>query len=140
MPTVRPARPEDLPRIAEIRTGVSENRLADPTQISDQEVFWYMNEGIFLASQDDAGTVQGFACASPLNGFVWALFVIDPAQRAGHGGALLEALLARLKDAGHAQAWLATGAGTSCIGWYERRGWRTTGTGLDGQAVLVRAL
>lgn len=140
MPTIRPARPEDLSRIAEIRTGVSENRLTDPTQISDQEVFWYLNEGIFLASQDEAGSVQGFACANPLNGFVWALFVIDPAQRKGHGSALLDALLARLEEAGHAQAWLATGPGTSAVAWYERRGWRITGTGLDRQIVLVRAL
>ncbi|WP_372421576.1 GNAT family N-acetyltransferase [Salinarimonas chemoclinalis] len=140
MPTIRPARAEDLPRIAEIRLGVSENRLADPTAISDQEVFWYLNEGIFLASADDAGTLQGFACANPLNGYVWAMFVIDPAQGRGHGTALHEALTAALKQAGHAQAWLATGQGTKAIDFYARRGWRMTGVGLDRQAVLVRGL
>ncbi|MGJ3264768.1 MAG: N-acetyltransferase family protein, partial [Salinarimonas sp.] len=134
MPTIRPARAEDLPRIAEIRLGVSENRLADPTAISDQEVFWYLNEGLFLASDDDAGVLQGFACASPLNGLVWALFVIDPAQGHGHGTALHDALLAGLKDAGQAQAWLATGQGTKAIGLYERRGWRMPGVGLGRQA------
>lgn len=140
MATVRTARPEDLPRIVEVRHGVSENRLLDPTQVSDQEVFWYLNEGVFLVSCDEAGTVQGFACANPLNGYVWALFVIDPAQKQGHGTALHDALLARLGEAGHRQAWLATGADTSAIGFYERRGWRVTGTGLDGQAVLVRGI
>ncbi|WP_188910293.1 GNAT family N-acetyltransferase [Salinarimonas ramus] len=140
MPTIRQARAEDLSRIAEIRLGVTENRLADPTAISDQEVFWYLGQGVFLVSEDDAGRPQGFACANPLNGYVWALFVIDPEQGKGHGTALHDAMLASLKNAGHAQAWLATGAGTKAIGFYERRGWRMTGTGLDGQAVLVRAL
>lgn len=140
MPTIRPARIEDLPRISEIRLGVSENRLSDPTAISDQEVFWYLNDGIFLVSTDEDGTVQGFAAASPLNGYVWALFVIDPAQGRGHGAALHDALVARLKEAGHAQAWLGTGYGTKAIGFYERRGWRVMGRGIQGQAVLVRRL
>lgn len=140
MPTIRPARAEDLPRISDIRHGVSENRLRDPTQVSDQEVFWYLNDGVFLAAADGAGTVQGFGCANPLNGLVWALFVIDPAQKQGYGAAVHDALLARLAALGHRQAWLATSPGTAAIGFYERRGWRVTGTGLDGQAVLVRGI
>ncbi len=79
-----------------------ENRLADPALVTDEEVSWYMDKAIFLVSQDDAG-VQGFTCVNHQTGYVWALFVIDEAQGRGHGTALLDAAMARLRAAGHRQ-------------------------------------
>jgi hypothetical protein len=55
---VRPAARADLPRIHEVRRGTAENRLSDPSLVADAEVAWYLEEAIFLVSEDEAG-VQG---------------------------------------------------------------------------------
>lgn len=94
-----------------------------------------MNEAIFLVSEDDAG-VQGFTCANHQTGYVWALFVIDGAQGRGHGTALLDAAMARLREAGHRQSFLSTGKGTRAERFYNAKGWHTTGVNIRGEVVL----
>ena len=79
LPRLRQATTLDLPRISEVRHGTAENRLEDPSLVTPAEVEWYLNEAIFLVSEDDAG-IQGFTCANHQTGYVWALFVIDGAQ------------------------------------------------------------
>jgi hypothetical protein len=70
-----------------VRHGTAENRLTDPSKVTDEEVLWYMDHAIFLVSQDDARIVQGFTCANHQTGYIWALFVIDGQHRKGHGSA-----------------------------------------------------
>ena len=119
----------------EVRHGTAENRLTDPSRVTDAEVAWYLNEAVFLVSEDEVG-VQGFACANPQTGYVWALFVIDEAQGRGHGTALLEHAINKLREAGHRQAFLTTGHGTRAARFYRSKGWRQTGTDLRGEAVF----
>lgn len=137
--SLRRARPADLPRIGEIRHAVKENVLSDPSRVSDEEVAWYMEQAIFLVSEE-AGELVGFACANHQTGFVWALF-IDPAHEGrGHGRALLDAALEHLAADGHRQAFLTTGAATRAARFYQEHGWRDRGRNLDGQMVFVKAL
>ncbi len=136
---LRPATPADLPRIHEIRHGTAENRLSNPALVTEAEVRWYMDEAIFLLSEDEEG-VQGFGCANHQSGYIWALFVIDPAQGRGHGAMLLDAMLERLHALGHRQTYLATEGGTKAITFYARRGFRETGASLGGDIVMVRPL
>ena len=132
---VRPATRADLPRIQEVRNGTAENRLTDPSLVTDAEVAWYLEEAIFLVSEDEAG-VRGFACANHQTGYVWALFVIDQAQGRGHGTALLDEAIGRLRQAGHRQAFLTTGRDTKAAALYRSRGWRQTGVDMSGEAVF----
>ncbi len=136
---IRKAVPADQPGIHTIRMAVRENVLRDPSKVTAEDVAWYREQAIFLVAES-AGGIVGFTCANHLTGLIWALFV-DPAQEGqGHGRALLDAALARLKAAGHAQAWLETGAGTRAERFYVRHGWRDMGRGLDGQVVFTRLL
>jgi len=136
---IRKAETVDLPRIHAIRMAVRENILSDPSKVTAADVDWYREQAIFLVAED-AGEIAGFACANHLTGLIWALF-IDPAQEGrGHGRALLDTALAGLKAAGHAQAWLETGAGTRAERFYLRHGWRDMGRGLDRQIVFTRLL
>ena len=121
--SVRPATKADLPCIYEVRHGTAENRLTDPSLVTDAEVAWYLDEAIFLVSEDEAG-VQGFACANHQTGYVWALFVIDEAQGRGHGAALLDEAIRKLRQAGHRQAFLTTGRETKAAAFYRSKGWR----------------
>lgn len=139
MPHLRASTRADLPRIHTVRHGTSENRLTDPTLVTDAEVAWYMDEAIFLVSEDEKD-VQGFVCANHQTGYVWALFVIEAVQGSGHGTALLNAALARLRGIGHRQAFLNTGADTQAAKFYQARGWRLMGKDLKGEAVFVLAL
>jgi GNAT superfamily N-acetyltransferase len=132
---LRPATRADLPRIYEVRYGTKENRLTDPALVTDDEVAWYMTGAIFLVSEDDSG-VQGFTCANHQTGYVWALFVIEEEQGHGHGTALLDAVVTRLREAGHRQAFLTTGEGTKAERFYESKGWRRMGTNLVGEIVF----
>ncbi len=132
---LRPATRADLPRIRQVRDGTAENRLTNPELVTDAEVAWYLDEAIFLVSEDEAG-VQGFVCANHQTGYVWALFVIDGAQGRGHGTALLNAALARLREAGHRQAFLSTGRNTRAEGFYKAKGWRPTGVNMNGEVVF----
>ena len=132
---LRPATHADLPRIYDVRHGTAENRLSDPNLVTDAEVAWYMDNAIFLVSEDETD-VQGFTCANHQTGYLWALFVIDEAQGRGHGTALLAAALSRLREAGHRQAFLSTDAGTRAEGFYRLRGWEPTGINMRGEIVL----
>lgn len=132
---LRPATRADLPRVREVRHGTAENRLTDPSLVTDAEVAWYLDEAIFLVSEDETG-VQGFACANHQTGYVWALFVIDGSQRQGHGTALLDEVVRRLRQAGHRQAFLTTGPETKAAGFYRSKGWRQTGVDMRGEAVF----
>jgi GNAT superfamily N-acetyltransferase len=118
-----------------VRHGTAENRLTDPSLITDAEVAWYLDEAIFLVSEDDSG-VQGFVCANPQTGYVWALFVIDAAHGRGHGTALLDKATSLLRQAGHRQAFLTTGRETRAADFYRSKGWRQTGIDLKGEAVF----
>ena len=130
---LRPAVHDDLPRVHEVRHSTTENRLEDPALVTPQEVEWYLTRGVFLVAEDDG--VEGFCCANPQTGYVWALFVIAGRQGRGYGTALLDAAVARLREAGHRQAYLTTGEGTRAEGFYASRGWRAMGRAFDGHIV-----
>ena len=132
---LRAATRADLPRIHDIRHGTTENRLEDPALVTDEEIFWYLDHAIFLVSEE-AGTIRGFTCVNHLTGYVWALFVADGAQGHGHGTALLDEAMARLRQAGHRQAVLSTGRGTKAETFYLARGWQRMGMNLSGEVVL----
>jgi GNAT superfamily N-acetyltransferase len=135
IPRLRPATRADLPRIFEVRHGTVENPLTEPALVTDEDVAWYLDEAIFLVSEDEKA-IHGFVCANHQTGFVWALFVIDGAQGLGHGTALLEAAMDRLRSAGHRQALLSTGSGTSAEGFYRSKGWQAMGTNMAGETVF----
>jgi GNAT superfamily N-acetyltransferase len=135
MTTLRPATAADLPRIHDVRHGTTENRLLDPSLVADDEVAWYLEQAIFLVSEDEKA-IQGFVCANHQTGYVWALFVIDAAQGRGHGTALLEAAVARLRRLGHRQAFLNTGRGTKAEVFYRSIGWEAMGVDHRGETVF----
>jgi GNAT superfamily N-acetyltransferase len=136
---IRKATVADQPRVSTIRMAVTENVLSDPSKVTEAEVDWYRDHAIFLVAEID-GDVAGFACANHQTGLIWALFMDKAHEGRGIGRALLDASLAGLAAAGHAQAWLTTGAGTRAERFYRAHGWRDMGRERDGQIVFVKGL
>jgi GNAT superfamily N-acetyltransferase len=135
LPRLRQATTLDLPRISAVRHGTAENRLGAPSLVTPAEIEWYLNEAIFLVSEDQAG-IQGFTCANHQTGYLWALFVIDGAQGRGHGTALLNEVIERFRKAGQRQAFLTTGEDTKAATFYRSMGWTQTGLDRRGEPVF----
>jgi GNAT superfamily N-acetyltransferase len=62
--------------------------------------------------------------------------VIYAAHGRGHGTALLNEAIERLRRAGHRQAFLTTGKDTKAAAFYRSRGWTQTGVDRRGAAVF----
>jgi len=123
---IRKATRHDVPRIMEIRAGVRENRLRDPSRVTMEEVFWFIdNPGIFLWEEN--GCIAGFSASDPRTGNIFALFVDERYERRGIGKALFERACNVLMDAGCTRMWLTTWPGTRAERFYRKAGWRVTG-------------
>jgi GNAT superfamily N-acetyltransferase len=127
---------DDIPRIMEIRAGVRENRLRDPSRVTVEDVCWFVdNPGIFIWIED--GKIVGFSAADPRNGNIFALFVEQAYEGRGIGRALLERACNVLVEAGCSRMWLTTWPGTRAERFYRKAGWHVTGTD-DGNLVFER--
>ena len=59
---IRRARPEDHPRITEIRNSVTENVLRDPSRVTIEDYRWFeQNPGVWVWEED--GLILGFSAA-----------------------------------------------------------------------------
>jgi ribosomal protein S18 acetylase RimI-like enzyme len=123
---IRRATDADIPRIAQIRADVQENRLSDPSKVTIADIRWFIaNPGLWVWQED--GDISGFSAADPRNGYIWALFVDNAAAGRGIGRALLDRACETLKDAGFTRIWLTTDPGTRAERFYRRAGWQLIG-------------
>lgn len=128
---IRPATETDIPRLADIRNAVRENRLSDPGLVTPADYRSFIAQsGIFVWQQGNF--VAGFAAADTRDGSIWALFVDPHYERRGIGRALLERACLVLVEAGIASMWLTTAPGTRAARFYAAAGWRAAGF-KDGQ-------
>jgi GNAT superfamily N-acetyltransferase len=133
---IRRATRDDVPRIMEIRAGVRENRLRDPSRVTVEDVCWFVdNPGIFVWIED--GGIVGFSAADPRNGNIFALFIEQAYEGRGIGRALLERACNVLVEAGCSRMWLTTWPGTRAERFYRRAGWHVIGSD-DGNLVFER--
>ena len=124
---IRNANRMDIPRLKDIRAGVRENRLRDPSRVTTEDYCWFIdNPGIFVWEEN--GEIVGFSAADPRDGNIWALFMDEAHEGRGIGRALFERACTVLLNAGCARMWLTTSPGTRAERFYRRAGWRVTGS------------
>ncbi len=123
---LRSATPLDWPEIRDLRLSVRENRLSDPTRVTQQMYDTYITRDGHGWVAEIAGAIAGFSIARR-DGEIWALFVRPGFEGHGLGQALLGACAAWLAAEGVTQAVLETDAGTRAEAFYRRFGWRETG-------------
>ena len=133
--SIRRARQGDHPRITEIRMGVKENILRDPSRVTIEDYIWFRdNPGIWVWEED--ADILGFSAADTRDGSIWALFVDPGHERRGIGRPLFEKALDVLRQDGHRTAWLTTDPGSRAEGFYRAAGWKVIGTSLRGETIL----
>jgi GNAT superfamily N-acetyltransferase len=133
---IRRADRGDIERIMEIRAGVRENRLRDPSRVTVEDVGWFVDHpGIFVWVEDNK--IVGFSAADPRDGSIFALFVEEAYERRGIGRALFERACKVLDEANSARIWLTTWPGTRAERFYRSAGWQVTGMD-DGNLVFER--
>jgi GNAT superfamily N-acetyltransferase len=133
---IRRAARADIPRIMEIRAGVRENALRDPSRVTMEDVCWFVdNPGIFVWVEDSK--IVGFSAADPRNGNIFALFVEEAYEGRGIARALFKCACNVLDEAGCHRMWLTTWPGTRAERFYRRAGWQVTGN-HDGNLVFER--
>ena len=136
---IRRARPDERERITEIRYAVQENRLDDPTLVTDEDYAWFEEHpGIWV--WDEGGQILGFSAGDTRDGTIWALFVDPACERRGIGRALFEAACETLRRAGHRTAMLTTDAGTRAERFYRAAGWKIVGTSTRGELIFRAVL
>jgi GNAT superfamily N-acetyltransferase len=130
----------DVPRIREIRDGVRENILSDPSRVTAADIAWFLDNGPIWVWQEPDGAVAGFSAGDPRDGWIWALFVAPGHEGKGIGRALLKAACGRLREAGHKAATLSTEPGTRAERHYRADGWIATGFNERGEIVFQKPL
>ena len=104
----------------EIRAAVRENKLRDPSRVTVEDVYWFIdNPGIFVWEED--GGIVGFSAADQRNGSIFALFVDEAYEGRGIGRVLFERACNVLIDAGCPRMWLTTWPGTRAERFIARR-------------------
>ncbi len=119
----RQALAPDIPAMAAIRLAVTENRLSDPSRITQAMYHDYLDRlGKSWVCERD-GVIAGFAAADKTDGSVWALFVDPRHEGLGIGKRLLALLADYLFALGHETVVLSTGADTRADTFYASQGW-----------------
>lgn len=128
--------PADIPRLAEIRGAVRENRLSHPQSVTRADYDRFVGAGRFWLCEV-GGIIAGFSASDERNGSIWALF-LDPAWE-GHGfGARLLHLACRdLAQDGYRVATLSTDQGTKAERLYRRLGWQEVRVNHDGEVFFA---
>ncbi len=119
----------------EIRFAVKENRLGNPSRVTDADYHWFTeNPGIWV--WEEAGRILGFSAADTRDGTIWALFIDPEHEGRGIGRALLAVACDVLRNAGHRTASLTTDPGTRADRFYRKSGWAAEGIDERGEQVF----
>lgn len=136
---IRRARPEDHPRVTEIRMSVKENILRDPSRVTVADYKWFEeNPGVWVWEED--GRILGFSAADTRDGSIWALFIDTAHEGRGIGRALFAKACDVLREAGHTTGSLTTDPGSRADRFYQRAGWKVLGTTERGERIFEGVL
>jgi GNAT superfamily N-acetyltransferase len=124
----REATSADIRQIQIVRNAVRENKLSDPSGVTDKDCGEYLNVRGKGWVCEIEGTIVGFAIADLYDDNIWALFVSPEHERRGIGKKLQEIMLDWYFKQGKSKVWLSTDPGTRAEKFYRSSGWKEAGT------------
>ena len=123
----REAMMKDIQQIQVVRNAVRENRLSNPSLITDTdyEVYLFSRGKGWVYVEDDL--VVGFSIVDLKDNNVWALFVHPDFEKKGIGKKLYDSMIGWCFKQTKETIWLGTSPGTRAAQFYKMQGWKETG-------------
>lgn len=136
--SIREAVIEDIEVIQTIRNAVRENRLSDPSKVTNSDVQDYiLNRGKGWVYEHD-GKIAGFAIGDLQDANIWALFILPDMEGKGIGKLLHDKMINWMFNQGLSSIWLSTEPGTRAEKFYHKAGWQETGKTPSGEIRFER--
>ena len=127
----------DIPQMMLVRLSVTENRLSDPSFISEEDYTNYLqNRGKGWVCEED-GKIHGFAVVDLLGNNIWALFVDPAAEKKGIGRQLQMLMLDWYFKNKDEDIWLSTAKGSRAESFYSSSGWQSAGLTKSGEIKFI---
>jgi GNAT superfamily N-acetyltransferase len=123
----REAHQGDIPGIQSVRNSVKENRLSDPSLVTDTDCEEFMSrrgKGWVCEMNEK---IVGFAIADLREKNIWALFVEPEHEKLGIGKELHRLMLDWYFSQTEEPVWLGTSPNTRAEQFYRKAGWVETG-------------
>ncbi|MFZ1785843.1 MAG: GNAT family N-acetyltransferase [Ferruginibacter sp.] len=117
----------DIGQIQFVRHAVKENRLSDPSLVTDADVEEYMTKRGRGWVCEIQNTVIGFAIVDLIENNVWALFVLPEYEAMGIGKKLHRMMMDWYFIHTKEKIWLGTEPGSRAEKFYRMQGWREAG-------------
>ena len=137
---LRPALLKDIPAMHALRLGVRENRLSDPSRVTQADYERRLAQPGASWVAEVNGTTAGFAIADFPSRSVWALFVKPGFEGRGIGRFLLRQVTQNLEAAGPGTIHRSTEAVTRAERLYAAAGWTRRGQLPNGEIHFVRVV
>lgn len=132
---IRSMAPGDVPAAHVIRQSVRENRLSDPSVVTEQDYHDFMLRDTMSWVCELNGAIAGFAMVDVEKRNLWALFVAPEHEGRGVGRALHEVMSAWYFDRAHVLR-LTTAPRTRAAAFYRGSGYVELGTTPDGRELI----
>lgn len=117
----------DIPQIQVVRHLVKENRLSDPSLVTDEDCKSFLTLRGKGWVCEVHGRVAGFAIADLQDNNIWALFIDPEYEGRGIGQRLQQLMLSWYFSQDKMDVWLSTSPGTRAEQFYQRSGWHKAG-------------
>ena len=124
---IRPAEIDDVKQIQIVRNSVTENTLADPNLVTDEDCINFITvKGKGWVCEMD-NQIVGFAIVDLLNHNIWALFIDPNFEGKGIGQLLHNEMLDWYFEQTQKTVWLGTAFNTRAEHFYTKAGWKIVG-------------
>lgn len=117
----------DIEQIQVVRNSVRENKLSNPSRVTDRDCENYINRKGRGWVCESGGRVIGFAIADLQDHNIWALFVRPEYEGIGIGRKLHQIMLEWYFSITNETVWLSTAPGTRAERFYRKAGWEEKG-------------
>lgn len=133
---LREALPADVPAMHAIRLRVRENRLSDPSVVTEPDYLAFMARDTRSWACFEDGVLAGFVMVDVEKQDLWALFVAPEHEGKGIGRALHDAMW-RWYATRNSKLRLRTAPGTRAEHFYRSAGYVVDGTTAGGEIILL---
>jgi ribosomal protein S18 acetylase RimI-like enzyme len=135
MMTIRTMMPSDVPAAHVIRLRVRENKLSDPSVVTEQDYHDFMARDTRSWVCEVDGALAGFVMVDVEEQNLWALFVAPEHEFKGIGRALHEVMIAWYFN-GCDKLRLSTAPNTRAAAFYRKAGYRDMGPTSNGRELI----